>query len=464
MIRRSLPLVSALVPALLAGCSLAPHYARPIPPVPTAWPTGDAYLRQSEAALPSYSYHDVMPDPRLQRIIGQALANNQDVAAAVAQIAQARANYRIQRADLFPQVDASGAYSHSGGQAALHPGDSFSAGAAIPAYELDLFGRVRSLTTSERNRYIGSVAAARAARLALVAEVAEAWITYGADASLLAIAQDTARSARASITLTARRVTGGIAPLDDQRKAEITLSTAEADIARQTTALAQDANALRLLAGSEVPRSDVPRSIEDASAHLSEVPAGVDSSILLRRPDVVEAEYTLKAANAEIGAARAALFPQISLTSALGLASQALSTLFTGGAFSWNAGASASYPIFSAGKGKAGVALAKAQRDLALAQYRKAIQSAFKDVADTLARRGTIDAQLDATRRGQAAATDNARLTDRRYTGGIASYLDSLTAQQALYTARGIAVTTEATRATNLVELYRSLGGDTPGE
>ena len=448
----------------LAACTMAPHYRQPMLPVPVTWPTGDAYLRQAEAALPSYSHRDVMPDPRLQRIIGQALVHNQDVATAVAQIGIARANYRVQRAALLPEIDATGSYSHGGGQGARTPGDTFASSGGIPAYELDLFGRVRSLTEAQRNSYLSSISAARATRLSLVAEVAEAWITYGADASLLAIARDTAASAGAAVALTGKRVAGGIAPLADQRKAEITLASAEADIARQTTALAQDANALRLLAGSEVAPADLPASIADAGARLREVPAGLDSTVLLRRPDVVEAEYSLKAANAEIGAARAALFPKISLTAALGTASSALSSLFTAGAFSWNAGASASYPVFSAGKGKAGVALARARGDAALAQYRKAVESAFKDVANTLARRGTIDAELAATRNGLAAATDNARLTDRRYTGGIASYLDSLTSQQTLYAARKAAVAGETARATNLVELYRSLGGDAPGE
>ena len=463
MNRRSLAL-ALLGTCVLAACTMAPHYRQPAPPVPATWPTGDAYLRNAEAALPSYSHRDVMPDPRLQRIIGQALAHNQDVASAVAQIGVARANSHVQRAALLPEIDASGSFSHAGGQGARTPGDTYATSGGIPAYELDLFGRVRSLTDADRNRYLGSITAARATRLSLVAEVAEAWITYGADASLLAIARETAASARAAVALTGKRVAGGIAPLDDQRKAEITLATAEADIARQTTALAQDANALRLLAGSEVATGDLPVGIADAGAHLGEVPSGLDSAILLRRPDVVEAEYSLKSANAEIGAARAALFPRISLTAVLGTASQALSSLFTAGAFSWNAGASASYPIFSAGKGKAGVALAGAQRDAALAQYRKAVESAFKDVANTLARRGTIDAELAATRNGLAAAADNARLTDRRYTGGIASYLDSLTSQQALYAARKTAVASEAARAINLVELYRALGGDAPGE
>jgi multidrug efflux system outer membrane protein len=449
-----------LASAALTGCSMAPHYQRPDAALPPAWPTGAAYPTSGDAALPSYTWRQVMTDPRLQRIISQALAHNQDVAAALAAIAEARANYRIQRADLFPHLSASTAYSHSGGQAAVKPGDAFSAQGAIPAYELDLFGRVRSLTAAERNRYLSSIAGARAVRLSLIASIAQAWINYGADQSLLQVAQDTAANARTSVALTSRRVNGGIDPLDNQRKSEIILSAAEADIASQTTAQAQDANALRLLAGSEVATVDLPGSIEDAGTHLAEVPAGLDSSTLLRRPDVVQAEYTLKAANADIGAARAALFPTISLTALAGVASSALSSLFTAGAFSWSAGADATYSIFSAGKGRAGVALANAQRDAALAAYRKAIQAAFQDVADTLARRGTIDAQLGAVERNVFANRDNYRLADERYRGGIDSFLDSLTAQQSYYAAQKTLVATRLARASNLVELYRSLGAE----
>ncbi|MBU6267915.1 MAG: efflux transporter outer membrane subunit [Sphingomonadales bacterium] len=455
--------LTLLLTASLAACSMAPHYQRPAPAVPATWP-GDPALRQSEATLPGYGWHAALADPRLQRLVEQALAHNQDVALALANIDAARAQYRTQRASLFPELDASAAYTRSGGDAARTPGDSFSVGGGVSAWELDLFGRVRSLTDVQRQKTLATVATARATRLALVASVAEAWITLGADRSLLAIAQDTARTADDQVTLTTKRVTGGIAPLSDQRQAEIVRATAQADIARQTTLVAQDANALRLLLGDEPAPADLPLSIEDAAARLGEVPVGLDSSVLLKRPDVVAAEYSLKSANANIGAARAALFPKISLTAAFGVASTALSTLFTGGAFSWSAGGAASYPIFSAGKGKAGVALARAQADAALAQYQKAIQSAFKDVANTLARRATIDAERAATRNGLAAASENATLANHRYTGGIASYLDSLTAQQALYTARRTATNTEATRAINLVELYRSLGADTPGE
>jgi multidrug efflux system outer membrane protein len=462
---RRVSLLAAL--AALGGCSLAPAYHQPELPVPANWPAGDAYLRNSEAALPSYSYRDVFTDPRLRAVIDQALANNQDVSLAVANIAAARARYRVQRAELLPEIEVGASYrradngaSSSGSTAASGEHDEFSADASVAAYELDLFGRLRSLSEAERNRYLGSEAAARATRLTLVADVADAWLSYAADSSLLAVASQTAEAARESMRLTGRRLEGGIAPRSDLRQAEIVLRTAEADVADLTTAVAQDLNALQLLVGAPVDPANLPASIEDAGTHLAEVPAGLDSTILLRRPDVIEAEYELRATNAEIGAARAALFPRITLTGLLGFASDALGSLFDHGSFAWQAGADAGYSIFSGGAGRANVALSKAQRDAALASYRKAIQSAFADVANTLARRGTIDAQLKAVTAGREAAADNAALASLRYRGGVESYIEELTARQALYSAERSLVQTRLLKASNLVALYRSLGGD----
>lgn len=471
MIRAPLAHVTALLALTsLGACSMAPDYRRPDAALPAQWPSGPAYPASTGTAQAHYSWRQCMADPRLARLIETALAGNQDIAGALANVAAARAAYRIQRASLLPEFDVGGSYSRAGGSGSARAGgqvvnqnsETFAVNGSMAAWEIDLFGRIRSLTDAQRARYLASTAAVRGTRMLVVAEVAQAWITRGRDMTLLAIARETAENAGRQVALTRRRVDGGIAPLDDQRKAEITLASAEADVAAQTTAVAQDENALRLVVGAEVPVADLPVSMDDASGSLCRLDAGLDSSILLARPDVVQAEYLLQAANANIGAARAALFPRISLTAVAGYASTALATLFNGGAFAWSSQATASYPIFSAGRGKAGVALADAQRDLALAQYRQAIQSAFRDVADTLARRGTIDAQLSASRAGAAAAADNARLTDRRYAGGIASALESLVAQQTLYAARRNAALVQAERAANLVELYRALGGDDP--
>ncbi|MBW8753878.1 MAG: efflux transporter outer membrane subunit [Sphingomonadales bacterium] len=447
----------------LSACTLAPKYHTPAMPVPPTWPAGDAYLKQSEAALPSYSYREVFADPRLRAVLDRALANNEDVKAALANIEAARAQYHIQRAELFPELVAGASYRRARSQTGSGTNatsNSFNVDASVSGYELDIFGRIRSLTGAARERYLASEAAARGVRLTLVSDVADAWIAYGLDTSLLEIALRTAEAARESVRLTQRRLDGGVAPRTDLRQAQIVLDTAEADVASQTTLVAQDLNALRLLVGADIDPAHLPKGVEDAGAQLREVPAGLDSAILLRRPDVIEAEFQLRAANAEIGAARAALFPKITLTGLLGFASNALGSLFDHGSFLWQAGANASYSIFNAGAAKAGVVQSEAQRDAALAAYRKAIESAFADVADTLARRGTIDAQLRATSAGRAAAADNLHLADLRYRGGVDSYLGELTARQALYSAERTLANTQRLRASNLVALYRVLGGD----
>jgi outer membrane protein, multidrug efflux system len=294
----------------------------------------------------------------------------------------------------------------------------------------------------------------------LVGDIADAWLRYAADASLLKIAQDTASNAENSVRLTRARLEGGIAPRTDLRQAEQVLEGARADLAEQRTALAQDVNALQLLIGAPVDPTLLPDSLDEAAPTIAELPAGVDSSVLLRRPDVVQAEYQLRAANAEIGAARAALFPRISLTGLLGLASNALTGLFSGGGFNWSAGADASYSIFNAGAGRANVRLSEAQREAAIATYERAIQSAFREVADALARRGTITDQLRATQAQAEAAADTFRLAEARYRGGIDTFLSSLDAQRSLYSARRTLVNTRLVQASNLVTLYRTLGGD----
>ena len=501
--RRDRSRVLLLLPALLSACSLEPHYARPALPVPPSWPTGDAYLRQSEAALPSVSYRQVFTDPRLQAVIARGLANNRDLRIAVANIAAARAQYRIQRADLFPQVDATGRFGYSGSgsgtrtttsnsttgtgttgtgttgtgtgtgtgvgtgtgsgtAATLSSGSnsSFSAGIGVTAFEVDLFGRVRSLTGAALNRYFATEAAARATRLTLVGDIADAWLQLGADRSLLKIAADTATAAETSVRLTQARLQGGVSSRIDLDQAVQILATAQADLAEQTTAVAQDGNALQLLVGAPVEGALLPATLDDAAPGIATIPAGVDSGVLLRRPDVVEAEYQLRATNGDIGAARAALFPRLSLTGLLGFASDALRTLFTGGAFSYSVAPSVGYPIFSAGAGRAGVAYSEAQRDAALAAYERSIQTAFQETADALARQGTIDAQLDANRRFATAAGDTLRLTDARYRGGIETFLSSLDAQRSYYTAQRTLIATQLVGASNRVALYQALGGD----
>ena len=448
-----------LLALLASGCmTMEPRYIRPEAAVPPSWPVGDPYLRQSEAVLPAVTYQQIFRDPRLQSLIEQGLANNQDLAVAAANIAAARAQHRIQRAELFPELDASagvtGAKSETGGTST-----QFTAGVGIPSFEMDLFGRIRSLTKAQLNRYFASEAAARATRLAMVADIADAWLTYGADASLLKIAEETAASAQRSVTLTRARLEGGIAPRTDLRQAELVLFGANASVARQRTALAQDVNLLRLLVGAPIDPALLPASIEQAAPSVHPLRAGVSSLVLLRRPDVMQAEYQLRAANAEIGAARAALFPRISLTGLLGLASTSLTGLFSG-PLGWNASADATYPMFRAGAGLANVRLSQAQRDAALGSYQKAIQTAFREVSDALARQGTAGDELRARQAQEASAADNYRLSEARYRAGIDSFLLTLDSQRTYFAAQQQLVQMRLESASNLVDLYRALGGD----
>ncbi|MBR0551657.1 efflux transporter outer membrane subunit [Stakelama marina] len=476
MMRRAITLAAM---GALGACSMAPTYVRPEAPVPASWPVGDAYLKQSEEGLPTVTFKQVFRDPRLQSLIEQALVNNRNLRQAAANIASARAQYRIQRANRLPQVDASagasvskgttrnvttGTGNNAGGGTVTSVGggvnEYYTADVGVNAFEIDLFGRVKSLSDAALNQYFATAAGARATRLTLVGDVANAWLNHAADATLLRIAQETVDSAEQSVKLTQARLDGGIAPRTDLRQAEQILDQARADLASSRTAVAQDVNELRLLVGGPVDPALLPNKIEGAVATLSEVPAGLGSSILLRRPDVVQAEYRLRAQNARIGAARAALFPRITLTGLVGFASTALKDLFTGDAFNWSVRPSATVPIFDAGAGAAGVAQAKADRDAAIANYEGTIQTAFREVADALARRGTISEQVGATRDLVAASQDNYKLSYARYKGGVDTFLQSLDAQRSYYSAQRTLVAAELTKGTNLVTLYRVLGGD----
>ncbi|MFZ4746850.1 MAG: efflux transporter outer membrane subunit [Sphingomonas sp.] len=464
-----------LAAAMLGGCSLGPKYVTPLPAVPQSWPVGDPALRTSEASLPSLAYRDVFRDPHLQNLIAQGLANNQDIRIAVANIAAARGLYRVQRAALLPSINASGSAlireggiggfggnNANGGGVNANGGSitQYSVSIGASAFEIDLFGRIRSQSNAALNSYFATEAAARAVRLTLVADIADAYLTLATDRTLLGIALDTVRSAERSVTLTRARLAGGVAPRTDFRQAETVLATAQSDAANLTTLVAQDRNALDLLVGAPVASGDLPASIEAVESAIAPVPAGLESSILLRRPDVIEAEFRLRSANAQIGAARAAFFPRISLTSLAGFASTALGSLFSGGAFNYSVAPGVTLPLFDGGANRGNLAVARAQFEVATATYQRTIQAAFRDVVDALARRATITDQAGAQIRLEAAAQDTVRLTDARYRGGVASFLESLDAQRSLYGARRSLASTRLVRARNLVDLYRAVGGD----
>ena len=457
--------------AALAGCTLEPAYVRPTPAVPQTWPVGGAYPAASAPALPSVSYRDIFMDPHLQAVIERAIANNRDLQVALANVTIARSQYRVQRAQLLPRIEATAGASESQSRVRL-PGTNgttvtqrqtsrgYDADIGFSSFEIDLFGRLRSLSHAAQQQYLASEAGLHAARLTLVAETADAYLTLATDRSLLTVARETAASAQKSVDLTRARLTGGIAPRTDLRQAETVLDQAQSDVANLSAIVAQDRNALQLLVGASVADADLPASIESIDGLLGEAPAGLDSRVLLRRPDVVQAEYRLRAANAQIGAARANFFPRISLTALAGAASPALGALFNGNDFKWSVSGGASQAIFVGGANIASLSLAKGQREAAVAQYQLAIQTAFREVADALARRGTINDQMAAQNALVAAATDEYQLEDARYRAGIDPFLQSLTAQRTLYAARRTLAATRLIKADNLVSLYRTLGGD----
>jgi multidrug efflux system outer membrane protein len=431
---------------------MEPAYVRPDPAIPASWPVGDPYLAQAEVGLPVLTYQQVFTDSRLQTLITQALTNNRDLMLAASNIAAAREQYRIQRAQQLPtvQAGASGTISQTDSNSVSK---TYQAGVSVPSFELDLFGRVRSLTHVQLQRYLATEAGARETRLTLVADVANAWLDYASDSSLRLIAEQTAASAAKSVQLTRLRLEGGVAPRTDLEQAVQIQATAQADLARQRTAVAQDVNALQLLVGAPIDPTLLSGSIDDAFGHIAPVPSGLDSYVLLRRPDVLQAEYDLRAANAQIGAARAALFPRVTLNALLGIV--------TGGLFAWSAGADATYTIFQSGAGHANVRLSEAQRNAAVATYEKAIQTAFREVADALARRGTMNDEIAARERQQLATADTYTLTEARYRAGIDPFLTVLDAQRSYYAAQQAMVQTKLTAAQNLVTIYQTIGGDT---
>jgi multidrug efflux system outer membrane protein len=399
----------------------------------------------------------LVQDARLKTVIERALANNRDLRAALANVQSARAQYRIQRAEQLPTItaDAGASFSRRSGERL----DSYSADLGFSAFEIDLFGRLHNLTQSALESYLATEEGARATRIALIAETATVYATLAADQDLLALSRQTAASAQRTLELTRSLNAAGLSGKLDVRQAETIVEQAASDVAANITQVAQDRNALDLLIGAPVEQGLLPSGLSPLTQGIATVPAGLSSEMLLQRPDVLQAEHQLKAANADIGAARAAMFPRISLTAAIGVASSALSSLFTGDGFAWQATPSGSLPIFG-GPNRGNVDYSKAQRDLYLAQYEKAIQTAFREVADALARDGTIDAQQAAQRRLVTASQLAYDLAEQRYRAGIDPFLTALTSQRALYAAQQSAIATDLALVSNRIRLYRVIGAD----
>lgn len=448
----------------LAACDMAPKYVRPSLPVPAETPQGPAYATSSDAAIvpADTAWRDFFTDARLARVIDTALANNRDLRVALANVEQARAQYKVQRADRLPTVAAGGTATYQDtpfSQVGSGRFDLYQAQVGISAWEIDLFGRVRNLSKAAQEQYFASVEARNAAQTALIAETANAWLVMAADQERLRIARDLESAFGKTLELNKARFARGIASDLEVRQAQTSYDAARSAIAEATTLVAQDQNALNLLAGTTVAATDLPDGFPAASATIENLPADMASDVLLRRPDIAAAEYQLRSANANIGAARAAFFPNISLTAAFGSLSMGLSNLFTSDSQTWSVAPSATLPIFDFGRNKGNLAYARATYDAMLATYEKSVQTGFREVADALARRGTMGQQLEA----QMSQRDSARvaytLSEARFRAGVDGFLTTLDSQRALSTAEQSLLATRLTRATNMVEIYRAMGG-----
>ncbi len=452
----------------LAGCaSMAPKYERPAPPVPAAWPSGPAYKDAAATGKPvaDIPWQEFFVDPQLRQVIAMALENNRDLRVAALNIERSRALYQIQRSDLFPHIDATADgnfqripkdFSGSGQATVVH---QYSVGLGVSSYELDLFGRIRSLKDQALEQYLATQEARTSVQISLVAEVAGDWLALAADQERLKLAKDTLASQEASYQLVKSRFEAGISSALDLHQAETSVDTSRFDIARYTTAVAQDENALDLVVGTKVEARLLADSLSANLTALKDLAPGLPSEVLLRRPDILQAEDLLKGANANIGAARAAFFPRITLISSTGFGSNELAGLFTGSSFAWSFVPQVTLPIFNAGSNRANLKVAEVDRDIAVAQYEKTIQAAFREVADALAQRGTIDDQVAAQRALADATGESYRLSQARYEKGIDSYLNVLDSQRSLYTAQQNLIGVQLARLTNLVTLYKTLGG-----
>ncbi|MBB4659512.1 efflux transporter outer membrane subunit [Parvularcula dongshanensis] len=478
-----------LAATALAGCvSLDPSYDRPDAPVPEAASYGLEGPTVTDAGL---GWREVFQEPELAALIEAALENNRTLRQAALDVERARALYRIQRADSLPNIAASGAYSrdHYGSNASAGAfgtpvvtgdgetdgggeatgGQSFtierySATAGISAFELDLFGRLRSLNRQALEAYFATDAARRSTEVALVSAVAESYLQLAADRELLAIARSTVDNQAEALDLTTRRFEGGVGTEVDRQRVLLSIERARIDAAALAAQVRIDENALRLLVGlPQLPTVDDSATIGDVALRR-ELPAAVPSSVLLGRPDVLAAEHRLLASNADIGAARASFFPRLSLTATGGTSSTELDALFGSGTGFWSFSPQVTLPIFAGGGLRGNLGRAKAERAQAQAAYEYAIQTAFREVADALATRATIADRIEATDRLADAAALTLNLAERRYEAGVEDYLSVLDAQREDYTARRERVAARLIEAGNVVALYRALGGLAPEE
>ncbi|MDZ4239099.1 MAG: efflux transporter outer membrane subunit [Hydrogenophaga sp.] len=448
----------ALAVLTLAGCSFIPTYERPAAPVAAEWSGVTPVAAATPAA--EVAWADFVSDARLRELIGLAIKNNRDLRVATLNIEQVRAQYQIRRADQFPTLNLAATGSRQS-----NADDSitslYTAGLAMSGWEIDFFGRIASLKEVALAQYLASEEARHAAQTSLVASVTSTWLSLQASDELLALTQRTLATRRDSLRLTRLRFDNGVTSALDLRQAESLTATAESALAQQQRQRALDLNALTLLVGQPLPAGlvDPGRDAVTTQPLFRDLPAGLPSDLLTRRPDIRQAEQTLIAANANIGAARAAFFPRISLTASVGSASSELSGLFKGGSWGFSLAPQALLPIFDAGRNRAGLESAKVGRELAVAQYEKAIQTAFREVADALAGRATLGDQLRAQQAQATAEAERFRLAELRYRNGVASFLDVLDAQRSLFSTQQALTQTRLAQQQNQVALYKALGG-----
>jgi outer membrane protein, multidrug efflux system len=462
--RRPLALASATLAVVAAGCSLAPRYQRPAAPVAAEWTPAEA---ASPAATPAadLGWRDVFGDERMQALVTLALENNRDLRVAALNVELTRAQYRIQRAEQLPSVAASASGTRQHVPADLSPtgreltATSYTVGAAVTAFELDLFGRVRSLSTAALEQLFQGEEARRSAHLSLVGAVAVQYLTVRALEDETALARATLETLEASYELTRKSYEAGRTSELDLRTAETQVQTARFNVSSAELQRAQSENALVLLVGAPLPPTLPPAQPLDAQRVVADLPAGVPSDVLQRRPDVLAAEHALRSANASIGAARAAFFPSITLTAFGGTSSAELSGLFGSGSGTWSFSPRITVPLFAGGALRASLDVAKIRTSIEVARYERAIQAAFREVSDALVARAALDAQLRAQQARVDAEQRRTQLSELRYRNGVDSYLVVLTAQRDLFAAQQLLIQSRLARLANLVDLYRALGG-----
>jgi multidrug efflux system outer membrane protein len=470
MSRSSMKLPFALAMVLFASAcaTLEPELPVVEAAVPNTWPLppttpGAAAIpaepkRAEETPVADVGWRDFFVDTRLQELISRALQNNRDLRTALLNVERARALYRVQRAEFVPSVGANGLVSRSGGSTGLGVVEGYSGDVSV-AYELDLFGRVRSLSQSALQQFFAQESALRSTQLTLVAEIANAYLRIAADQELLRVAQATLKNQESAFRLTEQRYKLGAVSGVDLAQARTTVETARADSAQFAGQVAQDRNALTLLVGAGIEPELLPDRLDERVSGLSALPARLPSEVLLRRPDVLQAEHLLRSANANIGAARAAFFPSISLTASVGSISTELSGLFGAGSGGWSFVPQLNLPIFQGGRLRANLEVSRVDRDIALAQYERAIQAGFREVADALALTRTLAEQRQAQLALVDAASQAYELSQARYEAGQTSFLAALDAQRTLYTAQQALISTRRAEQANRVTLYMVLGG-----